>query len=381
MNKFLKFFSLLLVAGSLVVSMGARKKVSTETDAPAAKTVSSAPGNYLDDMESTAGWDNYINEGVVLKLSSVPGKVGKALQVSYSMGSGTWLGICKELPQDLSKYSGVRFVFRGEGGKNTVEVKLEDADGSNFGKELAFKSNTGAWTVVEVPFSQMTYWWGGDQMLDLKKCKIHFAISVKEGDAGETGKVMIDNLEGYGTGTAPVLKGTAKEETKPAAAAPAPKIAGNVLDAMDSVTGWDKYVENTVTVNFAIVAGKTGKAIECTYDLTGGNYWGMWKGFSGDVSKYKGIKFTFRGEGSANSIEFKIEDMDGSNFGKILPMKSNTAAWTTVEVPFADLAYLWNGNQTLEYVDPKIHFAISKKVDDDKGGKGKFIVGQIELYK
>lgn len=380
MKSFVKYLCLSAVVCSLFISMGARKKAITATPASSVKTTAGGGAVSLDSMDSITGWENYADNGVVLKVTSVAGKTGNAAQTAYSMGAGAWFGIWKEIPVDLSKYAGIRFAFRGEGSKNTLEIKLEDSDGSNFGKEMSGKSDNGAWTVIEVPFSDLKYFWGGDQTLDLKKIRLHFAVSKKEGDAGGTGKIMIDNIEAYGTGSAASLQSDAKQPEKPEiAAAPSAAMAGDVVEASK---GWENYADATVVVKLAPVAGRKGSAIAIDYDMGSGAWFGIWKEIPKDISKYRGIKFSFKGEGSQNSIELKIEDKDGSNYGKLLAQKSNTAAWTTVELLFSDLTYFWGGNQTLDLVNnPKLHFAVSKKGDEDSGGKGKLLIEQIELIK
>jgi len=335
-------------------------------------------------MGSTAGWDVYTDNGVTVKLASAAAKTGKALDITYNLNTGNWLGVRKQVPIDLSKFTGIRFTYKGEGSKNSLEVKFEDSDGSNFGYLVETKSNPEAWTSVEVPFSNLKYWWGGDQNLDLKKIMLHFAVSKKvDEDQGGSGRILIGSVQAYGSGGTEVLKGQAAAATPVAApAAAASAMPEGIIDNMkDAPAGWNTYNDNTSTIKLLSAAGQSGKAMEIDYNMNQGAWLGLWKPAQGDISKYKGIRTSVRGEGSANTIEFKIECADGSNFGKLLPVKSNVGGWTTVEIPFTDLTYLWGGGKVFSLVNPKIHFAVSKKSDDDQGGAGKLFLGSVELYK
>ena len=152
----------------------------------------------LDPMENTAGWTVYKDDrGVSVSLDTIDADKGKAVEVFYSMEGGEWFGIFKSINRDLSGYKGVRFSVMGAGSANSLEFKLEDADGTMFGKVVGLKSNTGSWAKVSVMFDQLAYWWGGDNSLDWTKIKnIHFAVSKKvKGDQGGSGKLMIDQVE------------------------------------------------------------------------------------------------------------------------------------------------------------------------------------------
>jgi len=152
----------------------------------------------LDPMDETRGWTVYKDDrGVTVTLNVNEAQEGKAIEIFYSMDKGEWLGIFKSINRDLSGYKGMRFSFTGLGNANSLEVKLEDADGTQFGKVIGLKSNAANWQTVDVTFDQLAYWWGGDSSLDWQKVRhIHFALSRKtKTDQGGSGKIMIRNLE------------------------------------------------------------------------------------------------------------------------------------------------------------------------------------------
>lgn len=145
----------------------------------------------------TAGlgsWEVYKDDTATITVTPVPGTGPEAVEIVYNLGNtGHWCGIWRNM-SDLSGFKGIKLVFRGSGASNTVEFKLEDEDGTNFGQVLPVKSNAASLTTLEIPFNGLRYFWGGDQNLNLKNVKMHVAISHKAGDEGGAGKITIDDL-------------------------------------------------------------------------------------------------------------------------------------------------------------------------------------------
>jgi hypothetical protein len=169
----------------------------------------------------------------------------------------------------------------------------------------------------------------------------------------------------------------AVKDAKPAAAA-----AGETMASTDSVMGWDTAVDQNAKLSMAVVPGKTGKALQATYTLDPGGWVAFSKRMTVDFTQTKAIRFTFKGEGSINSIELKLENPDQGQFGVLLAQKTNEKGWTTVEVPLSEFKYWWGGtDKQLQLGKPlRLHFAISKK-DGDEGMNGKFLVCQLEMVK
>jgi carbohydrate binding protein with CBM11 domain len=160
----------------------------------------SPPAGMLDTMSDPKRWSVYKDERVIkVDVSAAEAKNGKAISVSYEMGDGAWFGLVNAIDQDLTGYKGVRFTYCGQGNANSLEFKLEDSDGSVFGKILETKSNIGSLTVVEIPFADLSYWWGGDNKLAWDHLhNVHFAVSKKGGqDKGGAGGVNISQMEFY----------------------------------------------------------------------------------------------------------------------------------------------------------------------------------------
>lgn len=115
-----------------------------------------------------------------------------ALRLDYDFQRGEWVQAFLNIKQDLGKYTRVQFAFNGEGGNNTLEFKIVDADGSNFGATWTHRTGRSAWTVVDVPLTELAYLWGGDNRMDWSRVRqIYFAVSRKNGDEGGKGRVVI----------------------------------------------------------------------------------------------------------------------------------------------------------------------------------------------
>lgn len=115
-----------------------------------------------------------------------------ALRLDYDFQRGEWVQAFLNIKQDLGKYTRVQFAFNGEGGNNTLEFKIVDADGSNFGATWTHRTGRSAWTVVDVPLTELAYLWGGDNRMDWSRVRqIYFAVSHKSGDEGGKGRVVV----------------------------------------------------------------------------------------------------------------------------------------------------------------------------------------------
>jgi len=100
-------------------------------------------------------------------------------------------------------------------------------------------------------------------------------------------------------------KAPAAKSVKPAVVA-AKSAAGqmppNIIDNMNlAPAGWLKEKDKGTSLALAAGQAQTGKALEITYNLGDEGAWlGVRKKITSDVSDYKGIKFSVRGEGAYN---------------------------------------------------------------------------------
>ena len=137
--------------------------------------------------------------GSTIALATVPGRTDTALQITYDLGEGHWVHLYQPASSyyggDLSEMAGFTFYYRGSGNANTLEIKFEDPDGTNFGQLRQGQSVAADWTRIEVQFTELTYLFGGDANMDWEQVdRISFAVSKKQGDMGGAGTVEIADI-------------------------------------------------------------------------------------------------------------------------------------------------------------------------------------------
>jgi uncharacterized repeat protein (TIGR01451 family) len=148
----------------------------------------------IDTMDSISGWRRVQdNMGSTINIESVPGRTDNGINISYDLKRGGWVLISKKIDPEinLSKYSGVRFYYKGSGGPNTIELKLIYEDDTTFGVRWHRATVADNWVTREAPYSDY------DLDLDLAKVKkIEFAISNSREDEYGSGWVIIDDVQG-----------------------------------------------------------------------------------------------------------------------------------------------------------------------------------------
>ncbi len=153
------------------------------------------------EMSPPEKWNSGAADGANLSVKEVDGEKGKGVSMSYDFSGGDWAQIWQDVALNLAGMSAVQLNVRGDGGKNRLEVKLVDADGTNFGVRLEDLAFDNQWHDVNIPFSKFEYFWGGDDKLDLAHVvSVWLAVSKMDGGAGEVG---IDQVELVTSSAAP----------------------------------------------------------------------------------------------------------------------------------------------------------------------------------
>lgn len=138
-------------------------------------------------------WKTYAADGSACLVQAA--EQPAMIRLEYAYGTGTWLGAWCEVPMDLTPYKGLRLRYSRSGDRNSLEFKIEDADGSSFGMRIPPRSDDAVSTTIAIPFASLAHWWGGDQVLDLTKCKFHVAQSRQEGEPGGRGSMILESIE------------------------------------------------------------------------------------------------------------------------------------------------------------------------------------------
>lgn len=154
----------------------------------------------IDSMNSVEGWkiikDDY---GSAINISSEPGIKDMAINISYDLTEGGWVGISKELdPNLLPRASGLNFSCFGLGNQNTIELRMISENGATFNISWARLKANEIWSYHRALYDNL-------KCSDLEKqCnfdpnkikKIEFIISNQAGveDTPGQGSLMLDNV-------------------------------------------------------------------------------------------------------------------------------------------------------------------------------------------
>jgi len=141
-----------------------------------------------------SGWTVCGDENATNSLSHVDGYSGKALHWDYDFKDGTWVAMPREWGLNIAGDTNIRFRYKGTGGNNTLELKVQDINDSVFVRKFYNVTDTdGAWQTAVIPTNDFIYFSGENETIDLKKLKkVLIAVSKSEGGSGT---FAIDNLE------------------------------------------------------------------------------------------------------------------------------------------------------------------------------------------
>jgi hypothetical protein len=182
----------------------------TITPHTSAATPTPSPTPYIiDTMDSTSGWETYIENGTEssINIKSIPGRTDNAIAISYDLKEGGYVAIYKEInPEILSGIEGIRFFYKGSGRPNTLALVLvyNDLNWTSFGVSWDRATVKDDWVSIEVPYTNFDCWWPEDNCLhygyklDLENVRtISFAISnnITMGDVYGSGEVIIDDVQ------------------------------------------------------------------------------------------------------------------------------------------------------------------------------------------
>lgn len=312
------------------------------------------------DLKAVDKWVSSKADGAGFDVKSAGTPSGKGLQVDFDLSKGDWGQVSQEIPLNLAGIKSVRLKMKLTGQKNRIEVKLVDADGTNFGARLEDLNFSGEWQDVVIPFSKFEYFWGGsDQVLD-KAQVTSVWLAVAKMDGGK-GMVVLDGIRldvGDGIAEAP-----AREKKD----APASSVPVDVTD----MTAWEKSAEDGVKFDVSAAGG----SLKLNYDFAKGNWAQVSRMVSPDMQELDAVRLKISQRGSRNRVELKLVDADGTNFGcriEDLPLDGSVVDKV---IPIRDLAYFWGGNDKLDISNLNSVWIAVSRMD---GGKGEVDVGGIE---
>lgn len=351
-TKLVLFLTVCLVFACLSTAIAKKKKKSkNKAKAEAGKTAELRPGTVLmlDNFDRLAKWSENGFDGTKFKATHEKG----VLIFDYDLkDTQQWVVIEKTYPVTLPKNYDMKIKLKATGNVNNLEVKLTDKDGSNFGYKEALDVS-GQWSELELTQDHFSYLWGGDKELD-KIDKISFAISHVYGNEG---KLYLDKMSI-----------TSAEEAKK-------KKDPGVLDDFETSAGWIPYNADGCIIKVKASNGKDDKCIVLDYDLGEDGGWvAINKNFELKIQESNLFKMWVKAPVGSHTLEFKIVDTDGSNFG--LKFNNIGPNWKELVFETGELEYWWGGDSSMD-APKQITYAVSS----EEGGKGKLYMDKLRLEK
>jgi thioredoxin-related protein len=150
-----------------------RDNSSEYLPAPENASLQNVPVILGEPFESIFGWGNdNSTEGCTAQIGLVQGIQGNAFRIDYELIPGKWnyIQVHKtlshkepiKLPEDFT----LVFHLAGIGGKNKLNIKFADSDGTNYGAILSIPTDNKAHKVT-LTSDEVKYLWGGnDQVLE-----------------------------------------------------------------------------------------------------------------------------------------------------------------------------------------------------------------------
>jgi len=306
--------------------------------------------------------------------SAAPEEGIYALSITYDFPSGKWSGYWSftrsdESGYDLSGYQELKFWVKGAVGGEKFKVEIADT-GDTPGTEPEVEVTsyiagvTTAYQQVTIPLADFT----GLNTSAVRQVNIVFDQTPR------SGKVYIDHIRFSGPGSSsegPI----------------------STLDKMDepaSISGWENYGLNEdkgiTTTSLDSVSGQNGRALELTYRFNRGNIddWVvMERDWGRNIAGSDSFRFKYKGTGSANDLELRVMDKNGTIFYKKIYDVTNTKGeWKTTTIPYEELSLLTSGTYSngdiAEALDFKKIEAIFFVVSKGDGGSGTLVIDQLE---
>lgn len=162
---------------------------------------------------------------------------------------------------------------------------------------------------------------------------------------------------------------------RPPPAPPVPPVPARA--GLQQRDGWTLHQAHGAHLSLEETAGPDGPLLNVSFDLPKNTWVAMLKPV-GTLTPDAVIGFSVRGTGAPNSIELKIEDAGGATYGRHLPVKSNDAEWTAMEIAVRDLLYWWGGEEPMDLSRVGLSFAIVHRHEDD-GGSGTLLLDRLYI--
>jgi len=155
------------------------------------------PAGMLSPRVKKKIWKVFKDKNVTANADWIDKDSERILQINYDFTDGNWVVVGQEVDPDFSYIKAVKFDYRGTGGNNTLEFKIEDNNDTNVGAVWNHMTATPEWKTMIITRMELKYLWGESKVLDWSRIKlVDFAVSRQklQGDAGGKGQVEIRRI-------------------------------------------------------------------------------------------------------------------------------------------------------------------------------------------
>lgn len=134
---------------------------------------------------------------------------------------------------------------------------------------------------------------------------------------------------------------------------------------------WGTHIAvSTPTVNGS-------KCLRIQYDLSRGERVECFAPVTVNLARCDRVRLVFQGEGSANTLDIRVTDADGSTVGYTWPDRTKSPPWTASEIPLDEMTHFGGGDGFMDWTRvTTIQFTISKS----NGGRGQITLQEIKFF-
>lgn len=160
-----------------------------------APAIAQNANNILDDFENIGAWGAAASDDVSAKVVQTTGRTGKAVALNYDFNNRAGYAVLhKPIPLEYPEDYEFSFYVRGQGTKNTLEIKFVDASGDNvWWYQIKDFTPSNDWQLVRFKKRHISLAWGPTPDKTLRKTvRMEFVLAAVNGGKGS---IEIDDLK------------------------------------------------------------------------------------------------------------------------------------------------------------------------------------------
>jgi len=302
-----------------------------------------------------------------------------ALRLTYDRGGSSYCGYWSKMKsdgtgRDISGFAGggLKFWLKGQAGGEKFKVELHHQGGSAPWPEVQLTACAGFGSGAPTTYKEVSMSLASFVGLDLTKVT---ELVITFDQSPNSGTVYIDKIRFAKPGTS--LEGQVSS-----------------LDDMDEpapISGWQNYGcdedKGVTTTSLDSVSGQNEKALELTYRFHRGaidDWVVMERDWGRNIAGSDSFRFKYKGAGSANNLELRVMDKNGTVFSKRIYYVTDTSGeWKTANIPYEELSLLTAGTygngDTVSALDLRKVEAIIFVVSKGDGGSGSVAIDELEV--